>query len=112
VNQLITTLEAPADSSGVRTAMHNKLGQLLADIDQATNHVIDKRSDVGSRSRALDDEASLGDDFKVQLSTTLSSLQDLDYASAITQLSQQQLSLQAAQQSFAQTQGLSLFRFL
>ena len=112
VNQLITTLEAPADSSGVRTDLHNKLGQLLADIDQATNHVIDKRSDVGSRSRALDDEASLGDDFKVQLSTTLSSLQDLDYASAITQLSQQQLSLQAAQQAFAQTQGLSLFRFL
>jgi flagellar hook-associated protein 3 FlgL len=112
VNQLITTLETPTPASGNRSALHNGLGQLLADLDQATNHVIDKRSDVGSRVRALDDEASLGDDFKVQLSTTLSNLQDLDYASALTQLSQQQLSLQAAQQAYAQTQGLSLFRFL
>jgi flagellar hook-associated protein 3 FlgL len=92
--------------------VQNKLGQLLGDIDQATNHVIGKRSDVGSRSRALDDETSLGADFKVQLSTTLSNIRDLDYASALTQLSQQQLGLQAAQQAFAQTQGLTLFRYL
>ena len=57
-------------------------------------------------------ETSLADDFKVQLSTMLSSIRDLDYASALTQLSQQQLGLQAAQQAFAQTQGLTLFRFL
>jgi flagellar hook-associated protein 3 FlgL len=74
--------------------------------------VISKRSDVGSRSRALDDEASLSADFKVQLSTTLSSIRDLDYADALTRLSQQQLGLQAAQQAFAQTQGLTLFRYL
>jgi flagellar hook-associated protein 3 FlgL len=48
----------------------------------------------------------------VQLSTTLSNIRDLDYASALTQLSQQQLGLQAAQQAFAQTQGLTLFRYL
>jgi flagellar hook-associated protein 3 FlgL len=95
-----------------QASLHNKLGQLLADVDQATNHVISKRSDVGSRSKALDDETSLADDFKVQLSTMLSSIRDLDYASALTQLSQQQLGLQAAQQAFAQTQGLTLFRFL
>ena len=56
--------------------------------------------------------AELADDFKVQLSTMLSSIRDLDYASALTQLSQQQLGLQTAQQAFAQTQGLTLFRFL
>jgi flagellar hook-associated protein 3 FlgL len=109
VNSLIAVLETPAPTSAART---NKLGQLLADLDQATNHAIGKRADVGARARALDDEASLGDDFKVQLSTTLSNLRDLDYAEALTRLSQQQLGLQAAQQAFAQTEGLSLFRFL
>jgi flagellar hook-associated protein 3 FlgL len=109
IDALITALQSPAPTSAARS---NKVGQLLADIDQATNHVIGKRSDVGSRVRALDDEASLGDDFKVQLSTTLSNLRDLDYAEALTRLSQQQLGLQAAQQAFAQTEGLSLFRFL
>jgi flagellar hook-associated protein 3 FlgL len=112
VNSLITALETPASSVAAQASLHNKVGQLLADIDQATNHVISKRSDVGSRAKALDDETSLADDFKVQLSTMLSNIRDLDYASALTQLSQQQLGLQAAQQAYAQTQGLTLFRFL
>jgi len=112
VNSLITALEAGASSPTQHARLQNQLGQLLADVDQATNHASSKRADVGSRLRALDDETSLGDDFKVQLGTTLSNLRDLDYAQALTQLSQQQLGLQAAQQAFAQTQGLSLFRFL
>jgi flagellar hook-associated protein 3 FlgL len=112
VSSLISALQTPAPTDTARTSVQNKLGQLLADIDQATNHVISKRSDVGARSRALDDETSLGADFKVQLTTTLSSIRDLDYADALTRLSQQQLGLQAAQQAFAQTQGLTLFRYL
>ena len=112
VSSLIAALDTPASSDAAQASLHNKVGQLLADIDQATNHVISKRSDVGSRSKALDDETSLADDFKVQLSTMLSNIRDLDYASALTQLSQQQLGLQAAQQAYAQTQGLTLFRFL
>jgi len=112
VSSLISALETPAPSDTARTSVQNKVGQLLADIDQATNHLIAKRSDVGSRSNALDDETSLADDFKVQLSTILSNVRDLDYASALTRLSQQQLGLQAAQQAFAQTQGLTLFRYL
>ena len=112
VSSLITALDTPASSGAGEASLHNKLGQLLADVDQATNHLISKRSDVGSRSKALDDETSLADDFKVQLSTMLSNIRDLDYASALTALSQQQLGLQAAQQAYAQTQGLTLFRFL
>jgi flagellar hook-associated protein 3 FlgL len=109
---LISALETPASSNTGQASLHNKVGQLLLDVDQATNHLISKRSDVGSRAKSLDDETSLADDFKVQLTTMLSNIRDLDYASALTQLSQQQLGLQAAQQAFAQTQGLTLFRFL
>jgi flagellar hook-associated protein 3 FlgL len=112
VSSLIDTLQTPTPSDAARTGVQNKLGQLLGDIDQATNHVSSVRSDVGSRSSSLDQETSLADDFKVQLSTMLSGIRDLDYASAVTQLSQQQLGLQAAQQAYAQTQGLTLFRFL
>jgi flagellar hook-associated protein 3 FlgL len=112
VSSLIKALETGASTDAAHASVQNKLGQFLADLDQATNHVISKRSEVGSRSSALDDETSLADDFKVQLSTMLSNIRDLDYASALTQLSQQQLGLQAAQQAYAQTQGLTLFRFL
>jgi len=42
----------------------------------------------------------------------LSKVQDTDYTTAVTQLSQEQVSLQAAQQSFALVSKLSLFQYL
>ena len=48
----------------------------------------------------------------MQLTTTLSEVRDLDYAEALSRLSQQLFGLDAAQQAFARTQSLSLFRYL
>jgi flagellar hook-associated protein 3 FlgL len=45
-------------------------------------------------------------------SSDLSAVQDVDYAEAISRLNNQQLTLQAAQQTFIKVQGLSLFNFL
>jgi flagellar hook-associated protein 3 FlgL len=108
INALATSLET---TSG-RTRLHNEVGQLLQDVDQATGHAIQARAEIGSRVRALDEEASLSDGFRVQLGETISDIRDLDYAEALTRLSQQLFGLEAAQQAFARTQGLSLFRFL
>jgi flagellar hook-associated protein 3 FlgL len=112
IGSLIAALETPAGSPPTRASLQNKLGELLTDVDQATAHIIDARSEVGARVRALDEEASLSEDFRVQLSKTLSDLRDLDYSEALTRLSQQLLGLDAAQQAYARTQGLTLFRFL
>jgi flagellar hook-associated protein 3 FlgL len=53
-----------------------------------------------------------GDSLALQFQQTLSQLQDLDYNKAMSDLSQQQLSLQAAQKSFVQVSGLSLFSYM
>ena len=55
---------------------------------------------------------SAAEDLAVQFDQTLSGLQDLDYAKAVTDLTFAQVSLQAAQKSFVQVQGLSLFEFI
>jgi flagellar hook-associated protein 3 FlgL len=112
LDSLITALETPAAGDAGLAQLHNKVGQLLGDLEQATGHVIDTRSDVGSRLKALDDETSLGEDFEVQLTQTLSDIRDLDYAEALSRLSQQLFGLDAAQKAYAQTQNLSLFRYL
>jgi flagellar hook-associated protein 3 FlgL len=112
LDSLIAVLETPASNDAAQAQLHNKVGQLLADLDKATGHVIDARSDIGSRVRALDDEASLSEDFSLQLTQTLSDLRDLDYAEALSRLSQQMFGLDAAQKAYAQTQRLSLFRYL
>ena len=46
------------------------------------------------------------------MTTTLSQIEDLDYAEAITQLNLKSVGLQAAQQVYVKVQGLSLFNFL
>jgi flagellar hook-associated protein 3 FlgL len=112
LDSLITALETPAGDDAALAKMHNQVGQLLGDVDQAAGHIIDARSEVGSRLRALDDETSLGEDFELQLTQTLSDIRDLDYAEALSRLSQQLFGLDAAQKAYAQTQNLSLFRYL
>ena len=58
---------------------------------------------------ALDDVGSNRD---LTYAQTLSGLQDLDYAKAITEYYQRQTALQGAQQSFMQIQGMNLFKYL
>lgn len=112
IDALVTALESPSGAAAARVELHNRVGQLLADLDQATNHVIDARSEIGARLRAIDEEEAAGEAFNLQLADTLSDLRDLDYAEALSRLSQQLLGLDAAQKAYARVQGLSLFNYL
>jgi flagellar hook-associated protein 3 FlgL len=48
----------------------------------------------------------------LQSEKTLSGIQDLDYAEAISSLNLQLVGLQASQQAFTRIQNLSLFNYL
>ena len=69
-------------------------------MDLALDNVLTVRASVGARLQELDALDSAGEDRHLQYSQTLSELQDLDYASALTELSKQQTILEAAQRSF------------
>jgi flagellar hook-associated protein 3 FlgL len=112
LRSLVAALETPVTDAASRAALHNQVGQLLVDIDQATTRVIETRAEIGARLRALDQESSLNEGFSVQLTETLSEIRDLDYAAALSLLSEQLFGLEAAQKTFSRTQGLSLFRFI
>ena len=62
--------------------------------------------------KELDTLDTAGDDLNIQYETTLSKLQDLDLVAAITQFTQQQTALEAAQKSFKSLSGLSLFNYI
>jgi flagellar hook-associated protein 3 FlgL len=53
-----------------------------------------------------------GEDLTLQYKTTLSTLQDLDYNKAISDLNRQTTSLTAAQKSFKQIADLSMFNYM
>lgn len=67
---------------------------------------------VGSDLKVIDQQTTVIESTVLNLKTTLSNVEDLDYASAITKMNQQMLSLEAAQSSFAKMSQLNLFNYL
>ena len=61
---------------------------------------------------AIDDQKNANESSDLAVAEVRSSLEDLDYAEAISRFNQQLTALQASQQSFLKIQGMSLFNFL
>ncbi|WP_126453758.1 flagellar hook-associated protein FlgL [Sulfuriflexus mobilis] len=101
----------PADLT-ISSGFHAIIDRVLGNLDSNLGNIIDTRASIGARLNSIDDQNNLNEASIIQVQTTLSEIQDLDYAEAISQLEQQRLSLQAAQQSFIRIQSLSLFNFL
>lgn len=112
VGELEALLAGAEEGQAWRTGMHNAVNRLLGGIDQAQTHILNKRAEVGARGSAIDAEARAADNAILELETARSKLEDLDYASAISQFQLRLTGLQAAQQSYMSIQGLSLFNFL
>ena len=109
---LIGTLEAPPVALGANAKYASEIGFALTNLDQSSDNILRVRAQIGSRMNEVDSLGNLNASLKLQYQQTLSNLQDLDYAKAISDLTRQQTSLQAAQQSFVKISQLSLFNFL
>jgi flagellar hook-associated protein 3 FlgL len=112
VQNLITALQAPISTPAESTALNNTISGQINNIDQALSQTSDVRVSLGGRLNAITTQQSVATAQQTQLKTTISSLQGLDYASAITTLDQQNTTLSAALQAYTITQGLSLFKYL
>ncbi|HSB95771.1 MAG TPA: flagellar hook-associated protein FlgL [Spongiibacteraceae bacterium] len=88
------------------------ISESLDNLDAAQTNVSTVRAKIGARLNTLESSGDLQDGVGLVNKKILSQVRDLDYASAISQLTQENLVLQAAQQSFAKVSGLSLFNFL
>lgn len=112
LQQMITSLQSPLTSSSDRKEFSGQLQGHLQNLDQALAHVSRVQSVVGARLLELDALSSQSAALDIQYQQTLSHLEDVDYAQAISDFTRQQLSLEAAQKSFVTISGLSLFNYL
>jgi flagellar hook-associated protein 3 FlgL len=112
LDKIITAVTSAGDSGPSRAKLASALGQSLAQLDQHGTHLSNIRADVGARLSTLEDGKSARESYDVELQTTISNLQDVDYAEAISRMNRQMLGLQAAQQSYAKISSLSLFSYL
>ena len=109
LDAVITSLNDPATSTTDLQALLNTFsGQFSTSFD----HVTSAQVSVGIRLQQLDEMDKSGTSRDAQFTQSLSALQDLDYNKALSDLSRQQLVLQAAQKTFAQLSDMSLFNFL
>ncbi|MEO6421619.1 MAG: flagellin, partial [Candidatus Nitrotoga sp.] len=114
ISNLITALRTPNPLGGATAAANfaNSSNQALNNIDRGIDNVLTVRATMGTRLRELDAMQSAGESMGVQFKQTLSQLQDVDFNKAISDLTQQKTSLEAAQKSFMAVSGLSLFNYM
>lgn len=108
VSNLSETLRnAPSDA--VRAA---NIAQALGDLDAALDVSLNIRTTVGGKLNAIESQRDENEAQVLVAEKTLSSLRDTDLAEAISQLTLEQTTLDAAQAVFARITSSSLFNFL
>lgn len=109
---LIDLLRSPLGSSTSTTDFSSQLQGHLGNLDQALANVSRVQSTVGAHLNELDSLSSTSSSVDVQYQQSLSDIQDLDIVQALSDFTRQQVNLEAAQKSFVQVSGLSLFKYL
>ncbi|MEC4726522.1 flagellar hook-associated protein FlgL [Shewanella sp. D64] len=110
INQAIALIE---DANKVNTPQGvSELAQILNNIDSGVNQLSIARSETGNSLKSLDSYSTQHVEEKLVNSSTLSMLEDLDYASAITEFEKQQLALNAVSSVFSKVGSVSLFDYI
>jgi flagellar hook-associated protein 3 FlgL len=111
VERLVTAVETSVTDDASRAALNNGINAGLLNIDQAIGNILDIRTQVGSRLATIENQVDSNGAFSLSYEEMLASIEDLDYAEALSRLSMEATTLEAAQQSFIRTQTLSLFNY-
>jgi flagellar hook-associated protein 3 FlgL len=99
-------------ATAVQASDHISMQRGISEVDILQNGISEGLGQVGADLTVVDMQTSVLDQVMLQLKTTRSDVQDLDYTEAITRMNKDQLALEAAQSSFAKISQLSLFKYL
>lgn len=102
-DDLITAMDASVQKDIQRG--HGELDSMLEGLLLA-------QADIGTDQAILEHQGLMIQDTLTTVKSSLSKVEDLDYAKAITEMNKQVLSLEAAQSSFAKISQLTLFDYL
>ncbi|MFZ6748376.1 flagellar hook-associated protein FlgL [Undibacterium sp. Ren11W] len=112
LTDLINVLRTSSGSLSAKANLSAGLAQANSNVDASLSNVITSRTNMGTSLKEIDTLDESGDGIGLVYKQELSELQDLDYVKAISELKQQEFTLQAAQQSFVKTSSLSLFNYI
>lgn len=109
LSNLITTLSSSTLNNG---QLATQIGAAIQQINNSITNFSNVAASVGSRLNAITASQSTAQTNQTTLKTNIGTITNTDYAAATTQLSSEELALQAAQESYASVEKLSLFQYL
>jgi flagellar hook-associated protein 3 FlgL len=109
LTNLIATLNSPTANNG---QLATAIGNAIAQIGNSITNFSNVSASVGARLNSITTAQTTAKSNQTSLNTNISAITNTDYAAATTQLSTEELALQAAQESYASIAKLSLFQFL
>jgi flagellar hook-associated protein 3 FlgL len=98
--------------AGIKAGDASAMQRGLTEMDALHQGVVLGQADAGASMQVVQQQGTALDDSILSLKTALSNVEDLDMATAITQMQKQLLSLEASQSTFAKVSQMSLFSYL
>lgn len=99
-------------SAAIRSSDRTAMTRGVAEVDQLQNGLSEGIGQVGADQAVVDAQTGVLEQLILQLKSSKSDVEDLDYTEAVTRMNRDELALQAAQSSFAKISQLNLFQFL
>jgi len=108
----ISALQTPTANGVMTAAQSNTVSAALGDAQQAITNLSTTQAAMGSQLAELNTYGTINDAQTLQDQTQVSSIVDLNYATGVSRLTQQQTQYQAALQSYSAISKLSLFNYM
>ena len=89
-----------------------EIQQGVSDLTQMHNNLTLSQAQNGSDQIVVQSQLDVLDETALRLKSTLSEIEDLDYAEAVTRMNKEMMALEAAMGSFAKISSLSLFDYI
>ena len=103
LDDLVTKLNSD-NGSGIRGS--------ISEVEAISNKLTVSYGTMASRVAAIESQRTIIEDTELRIDELLVREDDLDYAAAVTELTQESVALQALQASFAKLSQLTLFNFI
>ena len=84
----------------------------IADVTQMHNTLTLSQAKNGSDQQVISTQKDVLEETQLRMKSTLSEIEDLDYAEAVTRVNKEMMALEAAMGSFSKISGLSLFDYI
>jgi flagellar hook-associated protein 3 FlgL len=97
---------------GVNSSQTGKIQQGIADLTQMHNNLTLSQAQNGSDQTVVQSQLDVLSETALRFKSTLSEIEDLDYAEAVTRMNKEMMALEAAMGSFSKISGLTLFDYI